>query len=339
MAKLVCESLNEFNLIKEAGDREGGAIVGAAKNIGYAATALPGQALRWVRAKAIIKKYQAVIPKRIEKTFEKYLPNIKELVKNTQARKDTVEKSGADEDVKKNQYQDILKDTVDHMQEVLKSIKDAMEGQLKVYADNIGDRLERTGTLTNVKFSAQQKRSLLTMWRGVEDEAHKLMQEKFIKLINDPQLSQFQYLKAELEAYIEKIRYNRHDFDFGEDSDETVLKAGSDDEKLYNYIINTVRTQGENIELDKAYKIEHSKQWDSNILGARDADYVGFKIDNTKSKMGYAFYDFIKPRTGKGRLIRSQKSPNLKYFIDETRNETFDNGKDRFDAIFLTIKV
>ncbi len=153
MSKLVCESLDEFKLLNEADDREGGAIVGAAKNIGYAVKAAPGRALRWARAVAIIEKYKKSIPKRIEKTFEKYLPNIIQLVENIIKRHDAVKSSGTDEQVKKNQIQDILKDGVDHMQEVLKTIKDAMEGQLKVYADSIGDRLERTGTITNVKFT------------------------------------------------------------------------------------------------------------------------------------------------------------------------------------------
>jgi len=220
------------------------------------------------------------------------------------------------------------------MQEVLKSIKDALEGQLKVYADSIIDRLERTGTLTNVKFTPGQKRELLSQWKSIEDEAQVLMQKKFIDLMNDPKIAQFEELKAKMDAYIEQIRWNKNKFDFGEESDESTI-TDAHEQKIYDEIINTVIDSAK-IHFDiPAYKIINKPPSGSrnslNILPKPiPSDYIAFVIDNKKGKVAYTYYD--------SPYIRSKKDRNLYYFIDKEKGETYKEAKDKFDDIITLIK-
>jgi hypothetical protein len=217
------------------------------------------------------------------------------------------------------------------MQEVLKTIKDAMEGQLKVYADSIGDRLERTGTITNVKFTPQQKRGLLTKWRSVEDEAHKLMQEKFIKLMSDPKIAQFQQLKAQMDAYIEQIRWNKSSFDLGEQSDKSKL-ANADEKQIYNDIINT-DYKTVKLEFDKPYKIDRFTAFNQDkLLPQRPKDnYMGFIIDNESGKVAYVFYE-------NERGVRSRKEPKIYYFIEKNKGEDIQDAQEKLKDIMTVIQ-
>ncbi len=185
MSKLVCESLEEFNLIKEDKDNSWGPLTGTVSAIKTA----PGRILRKARAIMLMKKYKEKITKRIEKIVPKYKPNIENLVTRSQNRLKSL--SGEDEEQKNIQMKDILDDLENNMKELLTTIKNKMEEQLKVYAESINNRLEREGTITGVKFFPEEKTNLLSRWRSVEEDINALIQKKLIELIDDIKIKEF----------------------------------------------------------------------------------------------------------------------------------------------------
>jgi len=330
MTKLVCESLEEFNILKEA-EGEKGFLPGIQKTIVTA----PGRVLRKARAKQIIGKYKRKLISKIEKIFPKYPPIIKNLVDRTKKRLSYIDPSTGDE-IKGNQLEDILSDLEDSMKQTLVTAKSSMEEQLKVYADSFHNRLERAGTVTNVEFFPEEKANLLSLWKFVEDEINRLIRDKLISLMDNLDISEFQKIKANLQTMIKQAKGYYYSSDDEESSEDENLVAGSDEEKLYQYI-KSQTIKGQKIEFDKTYQILNSGIWNTKtILGKQHTQFIKFKIDNQQGKVSFGFYQVSRLKSGGKGYIKSPQSPTLIDFIEQNKN--YADGESKASLLITTLQ-
>jgi len=324
MQQIVCESLQEYRVLTEAKDSEKH---GAVSGIWRAVKTAPGRALRRSRARSIMKKYENKIKGKLQKILDKYKPNIKNLIKRTEESINNINTSPSN--IRSLQKEALLDDMVDSMKAILTSIKEAMQEQLKVYAESLNSRLERAGTITGVEFLPEDKTTLISEWKIVETEINKQIQNHLIDLISDPDISKFSKIKATLKDYINR-NIRSYNYDFGADdkeSDESTLS--SEEKKLWTMITNR-KIHNDNIEFDRPYPID-SYEWKHLKIGPLYANKIEFKIDSNKGKVGYAFYEFSARR---GRTVR--KYPDIFYLIGP--NENLKDGENKFKKIELTLK-
>jgi len=288
MEKLLCESLDEFRLMEAEGEKRGmvGGLVHAVKTY-------PGRVLRTARTKAIIQKYKVKLINKINVIPPKYVPTLNKLIQKTQVRLDAINPGESDER-QRNMKQDILDDMEAYMKGILDKLKGAMDNQLKVYDDALHARLDRAGTLTGVEFYPEEKTALLSQWQGVQDQITDHIQQKIVELMDNPFISQYQEIKAELEEYI-KNKDPWH---------STYADDGNDDESkvsgVQKQILEAIKNDG--FELKKPYKVIQPANFDPPK--PTTSNYVMFALD----KNYYVYYVYANLATGKYKMIPGTKA-------------------------------
>jgi len=313
MTKLVNESIDAF--IFEAKDDEShGMISGAWKSFKTA----PKRALRRSRARKIMQKYKNKIITKVDSIIEKYVKNIDALINKAKNRIEFINASGGVEEVKADQMQDLVDDVKDTFQGILKTIRSTIEEQIKVFADGLGNRLERKGTVTGVEFSPEDKTNLLSEWKSVEGELNYYVETKMLDLLDNIKISQLAELKAEMKDFIEKQKpfsYRIRTKD--ESSDETTVRD-SVQRKVLNYVTSAGAA------FDTTYAITNKATFPNNI----GETFFQFKIEN--GKIGYAFYE-LASKGGIKKYIRSSSNPE--FYALQREADSPDQYKTRYSII------
>jgi len=239
MKKLVCESLEEYNLLLSEAEGDSKSKLGPLTGTVHAVKTAPGRVLRKARAKMVMTKYKQKLIKKINNIIPKYKQNLEQIVAKINNRLNQIQSSGVPEPEKKAQMETVHEELQQTMRQTLENIRKAMDEQLRVYAESLQNRLEREGTITGVKFYPEEKTNLLSHWRMIETEINALIQKNLIDLLDDVNIVGFQETKAKLEAEIRKIRGNTYVTDVEIPADATILTG--DEQKLYEFITKNRR--------------------------------------------------------------------------------------------------
>lgn len=226
MNKLLLEALEELdNIVEEEygfkyslklyeANEDDEKFVTPLKRVG----SFPARAIRFRKAKAVMKKYEAKILrkaekiiKRFESEIDKSIPVIKKRGEELEAELKAAKKSGDDVAARAiiNQQKKFTKDVEENQQARLQNLNQSIENLINTYTQAIHKRIDEPGYVLRVELSEKGKAELKFLWDEKVATIKQQIYEKLVRIINNKNIKGLESLISKLEIEIENAEDER----------------------------------------------------------------------------------------------------------------------------------
>lgn len=185
----------------------------------------PFRSLRYWKVTKVMSRYSEKILKKANDLVQKYREELsKSMAEISQRAKDLKEElekaqSSGDKieiEAKKNQLDQFGRDVESHMKDRLGNLKNSIDKLMDTYTSAIHDRIEKKGYIISIELSPKGKADLKLIWEQYISKIKQMIYQKTIKLINEQDAKELDYLVNELKAIVDdenrKSRSRDNDF-------------------------------------------------------------------------------------------------------------------------------
>lgn len=182
------------------------------------AASFPARALRFKKAKSVMKKYEKKILTKIdkviarfEKELDKSIPQITTRGKDLQAALEAAKRSGDEVEAKAivNQQKKFNEDVKKNQDERANNLNQTIDNLITTYTTAIHKRIDEPGYVLKVEISDKGKADLKFMWDEIVSTIKQKGYEKLVKVINNKNVKELESLVSRLEVEIEKAEDER----------------------------------------------------------------------------------------------------------------------------------